>query len=135
LEAFLYRYSTNPAITILGGDDFAFGSGNVPAVPRGFSLPNSTDTTLLETGVYQVTFETNVVGALTSVSINLNGNPVPGGTAGALAATNEIDITALVEVTSAPSTITVSNNSFVTIGFPVLAPGSVISSLTILKLS
>jgi hypothetical protein len=131
----VYRYSTNPDITILGGDDFQFGSGNVPAVPNGIIIPNTTETILTEPGFYLITFEANIVGALTSVSINLNGVAVPGGTAGALAATNEIDITAIVQVTSTPAYISVSNNSFVTIGFPSFVPGSVISSLTILKLS
>jgi len=78
-----------------------------------------------------------VAGVLPNVSINLNGVPVPGGTVGTLAASNEVEISALVEVTepNLPGTITISNNSFATISFPVLAPGSIVSALTIVKLS
>jgi hypothetical protein len=137
LESFVYRYSTNPDITILGGDDFSFESGNVPANPTGIALPNATETVLLEAGFYEITFRAYVIGALTSISINLNGTPVPGGTSGALAASNIIEVAAIVEVEAddLPATITISNNSFATIGFPVLAPGSVVTALIIKKLS
>ena len=135
LTASLYRYSTDPQITILGGDDFIFNSGNVPAVPSGFTLPNATETIINQPGLYLVSFTADVIGALTSVSINLNGTPVPGGTAGAIAATNIIQISAIVEVGTAPAVLTVSNDSFATIGFPILAHGSVVSSLYILKLA
>lgn len=134
LESYVYRYSTDPSITILGGDDFTFSSGSVPAVPTGITLPNAVETILNEPGFYLVSFTADVIGALTSISINLNGTPVPGGTAGAFAATNIIEISAIVEVTQAPAVLTICNNSFATIGFPILAPGSVVSSLYILKL-
>ncbi|BCK00372.1 hypothetical protein bsdcttw_34120 [Anaerocolumna chitinilytica] len=80
-------------------------------------------------------FEANVLGTLTSVSINLNGTPVPGGTTGDTATTIRVEITAIVEVTTVPATITVTNDSFISITFPDLAPGSVVAALTILKLS
>jgi hypothetical protein len=106
-------------------------------MPTGILLPNATETVLTEPGFYQVSFVAYIIGALSSVSINLNGTPVPGGTAGALAATNEIEISAIVEVCEeeVPATITISNNSFASISFPILAPGSVVATLTILKLS
>jgi hypothetical protein len=133
----VYRYSTNPRLTVLGGANFAFDSGNVPAVPNDILLPNTTDTVLTEAGYYEVSFIAYVVGALASVSINLNSVAVPGGTAGSLAASNEVEISAIVEVLegSLPATITISNNSFATIGFPVLAPGSIVTSLRVIKLS
>jgi hypothetical protein len=46
-----------------------------------------------------------------------------------------VEITAIVQVTTVPATITVTNDSFISITFPDLAPGSVVASLTILKLS
>jgi hypothetical protein len=134
LESFVYRFSTNPSITILGGDDFTFPSGNVPATPTGIILPNATETVLTEGGFYEVSFVAYVIGALTSVSINLNGAPVPGGTAGGLAATNIVQIEAIIEADPG-DVLTISNNSFTTIGFPCLAPGCVIASLTVLRLS
>ncbi len=136
LASFVYRFSTDHAITILGGDDFEFPSGNIPATPTGITLPNAKETILTENGCYLVSFTADVIGALTSISINLNGAPVVGGTAGAFAATNIIEISAIVEVTgNTPAILTVTNDSFATIGFPLLAHGSVVASLYILKLS
>jgi hypothetical protein len=133
----VFRYSTDPTLVILGGDDFSFGSGNVPTVPTGITLPNATETVLSEVGYYEISFTAYVLGALTSISINLNGLPVPGGTAGIIATTDQIVTSAIVQVVAAnlPARITVSNNSFATIGFPILAPGSVVTTLTIKKLS
>jgi hypothetical protein len=109
----------------------------VPIVPNGILLPNAGQTVLQEAGVYYINFIAYVAGVLPNVSINLNGVPVPGGTVGTLAASNEVEISALVEVTESniPATITISNNSFATISFPVLAPGSIVSALTIIRLS
>lgn len=107
----------------------------MPEDPNGFTLPNNSDTIINEPGLYLVSFTADVIGALTSVSINLNGTPVPGGTAGAFAATNVIEITALVEVKEPESVLTVTNDSFSTIGFPILAHGSVVASLYILKVA
>jgi hypothetical protein len=137
LASYVYRFSTNCALTIFGGDDFQFGNGNVPKVPTGITLPNATDTVLSEAGCYEISFRANVIGSLTSISINRNGTPIPGGTEGAVSGTNEIKITAFVEIneSNTPATITISNNSFSTIGFPTLPPGSVAASLIIKKLS
>ena len=137
LESFVYRYSTDPTIVILGGRNFSFGSGSIPALPNGIILASSTNTVLTEVGFYEVSFTGYVLGALTSISINLNGLRVPGGTAGIIASTDQIMISAIVQVVSAnlPATITVSNNSVATIGFQILSQGSVITSLTIKKLS
>ncbi len=137
LESFVYRYSTNCTLTLFGGDDFQFGCGNVPTVPNGITMPNDTETVLSEAGYYEISFRAYVIGALTSISINVNGAPVPGGTAGTLATTDVVEIDAIIEIEKrdAPATITISNNSFATIGFSTLPPGSIVTSLIIKKLS
>ena len=137
LDSFVFRYSTDPTLVILGGGNFSFASGSIPAVPNGIRLESSTNTVLTEVGFYEVTFMAYVLGALTSISINLNGARVPGGTAGIIATTDQIAISAIVQVVAAnlPATITISNNSLATIGIPILPLGSVVTTLTIKKLS
>ena len=135
LESFVYRFNTNPSLSIVGGGNFPFGSGSVPANPNGIILTSATQTTLTETGFYEVTFFASIIGVLSSVSINVNGVPVPGGTIGSLLDTNLIYISAIVNVTTVPATITVSNNSLLTIQFLTLPSGSVTNGLIIKKLS
>ncbi|MHB8130337.1 MAG: hypothetical protein ACYDEX_15195 [Mobilitalea sp.] len=137
LDSFVFRYSTDPTLVILGGGNFSFATGSIPAVPNGIRLASSTNTVLTEVGFYEVTFMAYVLGALTSISINLNGVRVPGGTAGIIATTDQIAISAIVQVVAAnlPATITISNNSLATIGIPILPLGSVVATLTIKKLS
>ena len=135
IESFVYRFSTDPSITILGGQNFTFNGGSVPNNPNGIINTSGTVTTLARPGYYEVNFYATIIGVFASVSINLNGSPVTGGTLGAIIDTNLIEINAIVYVPTANSVLTISNNSLFAIRFVTLPHGGVTSGLIIKKLS